>query len=65
MFDNLDTTINLQKQEIENYKDLNDIYCNEIQSLKKDIKKKNKTILGWTIGGITVTAGLLLLLIFK
>lgn len=65
MFDNLDTTINLQKQEIENYKDLNDLYCNEIQSLKKDIKKKNKTILGWTIGGITVTAGLLLLLIFK
>lgn len=62
---NLNTTINLQKEEINNYKILSDSYINEINSLNKKVKNKNKSIIGWSIGGVTVSVGLLLLLLLK
>ena len=65
LIDNLDETISFQKRQILNYKGLNNIYLEENQSLNKQVKKKNSQLLGWKIGGIAVTIGLLLTLIFK
>lgn len=62
---NLEETINFQKQEINNYKGLNNLYTDKIQVLDKEVKKKNSHLLGWKIGGITVAVGLLITLIFK
>ena len=61
----LDNIITLQKEEINNYQLINDSYIKEIGSLNKKIKSKNKSILGWSIGGVTVSVGLLLLLLLK
>ena len=55
----------LRLRQIEEYSALNDKYQLQIKSLNKDIKKKNKTLLCWEIGGITVSAGLLLFLLLK
>lgn len=55
----------LRLRQIEEYSALNDKYQLQIESLNKDIKKKNKTLLCWEIGGITVSAGLLLFLLLK
>ena len=65
LIDNLDETVSFQKRQILNYKGLNNIYLEENQSLNKQVKKKNSQLLGWKIGGIAVTIGLLLTLIFK
>lgn len=62
---NLEETISLQNQEINNYQELNQIYATEVQSLTKEVKKKNSQLLGWKIGGITVGVGLILALILK
>ena len=55
----------LRLRQIEEYSVLNDKYQLQIKSLNKDIKKKNKTLLCWEIGGITVSTGLLLFLLLK
>ena len=55
----------LRLKQIEEYSALNDKYQLQIKSLNKDIKKKNKTLLCWEIGGITVSTGLLLFLLLK
>ena len=55
----------LRLKQIEEYSALNDKYQLQIESLNKDIKKKNKTLLYWEIGGITVSTGLLLFLLLK
>ena len=55
----------LRLKQIEEYSALNDNYQLQIESLNKDIKKKNRTLLCWKIGGITVSAGLLLFLLLK
>lgn len=51
--------------QIENYKALSDSYNLQIQTLNKEMKKKNKTLLVWKIGGVTVSTGLLLFLLLK
>lgn len=55
----------LRLQQIEEYSALNDTYKSQIYVLNSDIKKKNKVLLCWKIGGITVSAGLLLFLLLK
>ena len=55
----------LRLRQIEEYSVLNDKYQLQIKSLNKDIKKKNKTLLCWEIGGITVSTGLLVFLLLK
>ncbi len=40
-------------------------YNSEISRLNLEKKKKSRALLGWKIGGVTVSVGLLLLLVFK
>ena len=55
----------LRLKQIKEYSTLNENYQLQIESLNKDIKKKNKTLLCWKIGGITISSGLLLFLLLK
>lgn len=55
----------IKSEQIENYQAMNSLYSQQVKDLQNEIKKKNRTILGLEIGGVTVTVGLLLLLIFK
>ena len=55
----------LRLRQIKEYSTLNENYQLQIESLNKDIKKKNKTLLCWKIGGITISSGLLLFLLLK
>ena len=55
----------LRLMQIEEYSALNDNYQLQIESLNKDIKKNNRTLLYWKIGGITVSTGLLLFMLLK
>lgn len=55
----------LRLRQINEYSELNQSYQLQIDQLNKDMKKKNRTLLGWKIGGITVSAGLLLFLLLK
>ena len=57
-----DSIKNLQ---IENYKGMSEVYENQLKVLDGELKRKNKTLLAWKIGGVTVSAGLLLLLLLK
>jgi hypothetical protein len=61
----LEKTDSLRLAQIKEYKSINQVYNSQIEDLNKTILKKNKTIKGWKIGGITVSAGLLLLLLLK
>lgn len=51
--------------QIENYKAMMDSYQDHVKELNKEIKKKERLLLGIEIGGVTITAGLLLLLLLK
>lgn len=55
----------LREQQIENYQGMNSVYMEQIEGLKQEVKQKNKALLGWKIGGITVSVGLLLFLLLK
>lgn len=55
----------LRIEQLNEYSVLNQNYQERIKDLSKEIKKKNKNLLIWQIGGITVSTGLLLFLIFK
>ena len=55
----------LRLRQINEYSKLNQSYQLQIDGLNKDIKKKNRTLLVWKIGSITVSAGLLLFLLLK
>lgn len=55
----------IREQQIENYQGMSSIYENQILDLRQEIRKKNKSLLGWKIGGITVSVGLLLFLLLK
>lgn len=55
----------LRLKQIKEYSTLNENYQLQIESLNKDIKKNNKTLLCWKIGGITISSGLLLFLLLK
>lgn len=45
--------------------ELNKKHTKQINDLNKEIKKKNNSILCWQIGGITISVGLILFLLFK
>lgn len=55
----------LRLQQIDEYNKLNQSYVTQINALNKNVKKKNKIIKGWQIGGITVSVGLILILLLK
>lgn len=55
----------LRLSQIYQYKGINDAYVLQIQDLNRSISKKNKTILGLKIGCVTVSVGLVLLLLLK
>ena len=55
----------LRLQQISEYNKLNQNYVNQIDVLNKEVKKKNKTIRYWQIGGVTVSIGLVLFLLLK
>ena len=48
----------VRQAQMKTYKDWN-------ESLTKNLNKKNKTLFFWKIGGITISSGLLLLLLIK
>ena len=55
----------LRLHQISEYNKLNQSYVNQIDALNKEVKKKNKTIRYWQIGGVTVSIGLVLFLLLK
>lgn len=58
----LEQTDSLRIKQIE---ELNRIYSIQVENLNKEIHKQNKVIKCWKIGGITISAGLILLLLLK
>lgn len=58
----LERTDSLRINQIE---ELNRIYSIQVENLNKEIHKQNKVIKCWKIGGITISAGLILLLLLK
>lgn len=58
-------TDSLRVSQIENYQCINETYATQIENLNNTIKKKNRAITCWTIGGITVSIGLVLFLLLK
>ena len=63
--DYLLTTDSLRVAQISNYKLINRGYSMQIENLNKTIKKKDRAVTCWKIGGITVSIGLILFLILK
>lgn len=55
----------LRLQQISEYNKLNQNYVNQIDVLNKEVKKKNRAIRYWQIGGVTVSIGLVLFLLLK
>lgn len=51
--------------QIENYKRLTLAYDFKLTQLENENKRKDKVVLGWKIGGVTVSIGLIMLLVFK
>lgn len=58
-------TDSLRVSQISEHKKLNEAYTLQIKDLNQDISKKNKTILGLKIGCVTVSVGILLLLLLR
>lgn len=58
-------TDSLRLSQISQYKELGEVYSLQIQDLNRSISKKDKTILGLKIGCVTVSVGILLLLLLK
>lgn len=61
----LEKTDSMRVNQIHYYKGLESNYSVQIENLNKTIKNKDKTIKIFKIGGITISCGLLLLLIIK
>lgn len=55
----------LRLYQISQYKGINNAYALQIQDLNRSISKKDKTILGLKIGCVTVSVGVVLLLLLK
>lgn len=51
--------------QIENYKELISTYDLEIEELNKELKNKNASLLMWKVGGVAISAGLLIWLLLK
>ena len=58
-------TDSLRVMQISNYKHINEAYVTQIEDLNKAIKKKDRAVTCWMIGGITVSVGLVLFLLLK
>ena len=58
-------TDSLRLSQISQYKGINEAYSLQIGELNKSLLKKDKTILGLKIGCVTVSAGIILLLLLK
>ena len=58
-------TDSLRLSQISQYKGINEAYSLQIRELNKSLSKKDKTILGLKIGCVTVSAGIILLLLLK
>lgn len=58
-------TDSLRSLQLRNYERLSEAYSMKIDNLNKEISKKNKTIMAWKVGGVTVTVGLVLWLLLK
>ena len=58
-------TDSLRVEQIANYQHINEEYILQIGNLNKAIKKKDRTVTCWKIGGITVSIGLVLFLLLK
>lgn len=59
------TTDSLRVAQMSNYKLINKEYSIQIDNLNKAIKKKDRAVTCWKIGGITVSIGLVLFLLLK
>ena len=59
------TTDSLRVAQMSNYKLINREYSIQIDNLNKAIKKKDRAVTCWKIGGITVSVGLVLFLLLK
>lgn len=58
-------TDSLRIAQITNYQLINETYATQIEDLNKAIKKKDRAVTCWKIGGITVSVGLILFLLLK
>lgn len=58
-------TDSLKVAQITNYQLINETYATQIEDLNKAIKKKDRAVTCWKIGGITVSVGLVLFLLLK
>lgn len=58
-------TDSLRSLQLRNYERLSEAYSMRIDNLNEEISKKNKTIMAWKVGGVTVTVGLVLWLLLK
>lgn len=58
-------TDSLRVVQITNYQHINETYATQIEDLNKAIKKKDRAVTCWKIGGITVSVGLVLFLLLK
>lgn len=58
-------TDSLRLSQISQYKGINETYSLQIQDLNRSISKKDRTILGLKIGCVTVSVGVILLLLLK
>lgn len=55
----------LRRLQVENYKELNESRLLQIEKLNKKVRIQNNHLLGWQIGGVVVSVGLVLLLLLK
>lgn len=58
-------TDSIRVAQIASYRHINETYATQIKDLNKAIKKKDRTVTCWKIGGITVSVGLVLFLLLK
>ena len=55
----------IKTQQLKNYKNLTTAYEDKIENLNKELNKKEKSLLYWQIGGVSVSVGLALWLLLK
>lgn len=61
----LEQVDSLRIKQVTEYKNLNQQYITNIESLNEDIKRKEQTIWNWKVGGIAVSIGLAIVLLLK
>lgn len=55
----------LKSLQLKNYEDLSNSYSIQINSLNKELRNKDRTILKWKIGSVVISTGLVLWLLIK